>query len=214
MGSAGLFWNVGSQRQTVWVLVDRSLSAGTRGEARLAAVLRELSQSLHEDDLIGVISFSDTPQLEAEPQSARRFNPDFALSPMKPSEETYLAPALAFARHARHLARRPPRVCDQRRPRHQPQLRRRPSKGGARGGREGVHAGGGFRPAAGGCIGRFCRARGRQRAHATRGRSRGVFHGAPEHQAYADRGPQTGRGQGAERGSKPARPCACSTSRR
>ncbi len=107
MGSAGLFWNVGSQRQTVWVLVDRSLSAGTRGEARLAAVLRELSQSLHEDDLIGVISFSDTPQLEAEPQSARRFNPDFALSPMKPSEETYLAPALAFARQRTPLGTSP-----------------------------------------------------------------------------------------------------------
>lgn len=98
LGAAGLYWNVGSKRQTVWVLVDRSLSAGTRGEARLAGVLRELSQSLAEDDLIGVVSFSDVPQLEAEPQPARRFNPDFALAPMKPSEETYLSPALAFAR--------------------------------------------------------------------------------------------------------------------
>lgn len=98
LGAAGLFWNVGSKRQTVWVLVDRSLSAGTRGEARLAEVLRELSQGLSEDDYIGVISFSDMPQLEAEPQAARRINPELALSPMKPSEETYLAPALAFAR--------------------------------------------------------------------------------------------------------------------
>jgi hypothetical protein len=107
LGAAGLFWNVGSRRQTVWILVDRSLSAGTRGEAKLAGVLRELSQSLSEDDLIGVISFSDVPQLEAEPQPARRFNPDFALAPMKPSEETYLSPALAFARQRTPLGTSP-----------------------------------------------------------------------------------------------------------
>ncbi len=98
VGAAGLFWNVGSRRQTVWVLVDRSLSVGVNGEAKLAAVLRELSSSLSEEDLIGVISFSDSPQLESEPQPARRINPDMALAPMKPSEETFLAPALAFAR--------------------------------------------------------------------------------------------------------------------
>lgn len=97
-GAAGVFLEIGSRRQTVWVLVDRSLSAGTRAEALLPQTLRKLSETLGEDDLIGIISFSDSPQLEAPPQNARRFNPDFALSPLRPSEETYLAPALAFAR--------------------------------------------------------------------------------------------------------------------
>lgn len=97
-GAAGLYWNVGSRRQTVWVLVDRSLSAGNRAEVRLPAVLRDLAASLGEDDLIGVVSFSDVPQLEAMPQEARRINPDLSLAPMKPSEETFLASALSFAR--------------------------------------------------------------------------------------------------------------------
>jgi len=95
--SAGLFWRVQGERRTVWVLVDRSLSAGEAAERRLPSALRDLAASLGEEDYLGVIGFSDGASILLPPQPARNVNADMRLPPAEVSDETWLAAALELA---------------------------------------------------------------------------------------------------------------------
>lgn len=95
--AAGLFWQVNSDRRTVWVLVDRSLSAGSSAERKLPAVLQDLSNSLSEDDYVGVILFDESASILVKPTPARELRDDYELPDWNPSDETYVAPALELA---------------------------------------------------------------------------------------------------------------------
>lgn len=95
--AAGMTWRVQGDRRTVWVLVDRSLSAGDAAERRLPATLRDLAASLGENDYLGVIGFSDNARILLPPQPARNVNADLRLPPADVSDETWLASALELA---------------------------------------------------------------------------------------------------------------------
>ncbi|MCA8911366.1 MAG: VWA domain-containing protein, partial [Planctomycetes bacterium] len=95
--AAGLFWQVNSDHRTVWVLVDRSLSAGKSAEKRLPAVLQDLSNSLTPDDYVGVILFDETATVLVKPTPARELRDQYELPDWNPSDETYVAPALELA---------------------------------------------------------------------------------------------------------------------
>lgn len=97
LAAAGLHLQVRGSRRTVWVLVDRSLSAGDAAERRLPSVLRDLASSLGEDDYLGVIGFSDTARILLPAQPARIVNADLRLPPAEVSDETWLAAALELA---------------------------------------------------------------------------------------------------------------------
>lgn len=95
--AAGLFWQVQSDRRTVWVLVDRSLSAGTSAERLLPTVLQDLSNSLSPDDYVGVILFDEDATVLVKPTPARELRTEYELPAWDPSDETYVAPALELA---------------------------------------------------------------------------------------------------------------------
>lgn len=95
--AAGLFWQVSSDQRTVWVLVDRSLSAGTGGERALGAVLQDLSNSLPAQDYVGVILFDETAGVLVKPVPARELRPEYALPEWQPTDETWIGPALELA---------------------------------------------------------------------------------------------------------------------
>ncbi|MBX3473809.1 MAG: VWA domain-containing protein [Planctomycetes bacterium] len=97
VAAAGLHWQARGDRRTVWVLVDRSLSAGDAAERKLPAVLRDLAASLGENDYVGVIGFSDTAQILMQPQPARGVNADLRLPRVEAADETWLASALELA---------------------------------------------------------------------------------------------------------------------
>lgn len=95
--AAGLFWDVGSDQRTVWVLVDRSLSVGSAGERLLPTVLQDLKNSLPEEDHVGVILFDESPTLLLKPTPVGELRDDYELPDWNPSDETWLAPALELA---------------------------------------------------------------------------------------------------------------------
>jgi Ca-activated chloride channel homolog len=95
--AAGLFWEVESERRTVWVLVDRSLSVGASGERLLPTVLQDLSNSLDPDDYVGVILFDESPTMLLRPTPVRELRDSYELPPWNPSDETYIGPALELA---------------------------------------------------------------------------------------------------------------------
>ncbi|MBZ0136652.1 MAG: VWA domain-containing protein [Planctomycetes bacterium] len=95
--AAGLFWEIGSDRRTVWVLVDRSLSVGAGGERLLPTVLQDLANSLPDDDYVGVILFDESPTLLVKPTPARELRDNYELPDWNPTDETWLAPALELA---------------------------------------------------------------------------------------------------------------------
>jgi Ca-activated chloride channel homolog len=95
--AAGLFWEVESERRTVWVLVDRSLSVGSAGERLLPTVLQDLSNSLDPDDYVGVILFDESPTLLVKPTPARELRAEYELPSWNPSDETYVGQALELA---------------------------------------------------------------------------------------------------------------------
>ncbi len=97
LAASGLNWRVRGDRRTVWVLVDRSLSAGEGAERKLPAALRELAASLSEQDYLGVIGFSDKAEILLPPQPAHGINADLRLPPAEVSDETWLAGALELA---------------------------------------------------------------------------------------------------------------------
>ncbi|MCC6463931.1 MAG: VWA domain-containing protein [Planctomycetes bacterium] len=90
-------WRQGSERRTVWVLLDRSLSVGAAAERELPRILRELSTSLAEDDYIGVIGFHDSASVLMAPTPARLVNSELSLPASQPADETWLAAALELA---------------------------------------------------------------------------------------------------------------------
>lgn len=94
---AGLFWQVPSDQRTVWVLVDRSLSAGTGGERALGAVLQDLSNSLPAEDFVGVILFDETAGVLVKPVPVRELRPAYELPEWQPTDETWIGPALEIA---------------------------------------------------------------------------------------------------------------------
>src|SRR5690606_16756131 len=93
----GLFWQVSSERRTVWVLVDRSLSVGTAGERMLGTVLQDLSNSLPAEDYVGVILFDESASVLLKPVPARELRRDYELPDWEPSDETWIGPALELA---------------------------------------------------------------------------------------------------------------------
>ena len=95
--AAGLFWEVESERRTVWVLVDRSLSVGTAGEKLLPTVLQDLANSLDPDDYVGVILFDESATMVVRPTPARELRSDYELPSWDPSDETYIGNALELA---------------------------------------------------------------------------------------------------------------------
>ncbi|MCG3184796.1 MAG: hypothetical protein ICCCNLDF_02926 [Planctomycetes bacterium] len=95
--AAGLFWQVSSERRTVWVLVDRSLSVGTAGERMLGTVLQDLSNSLPAEDYVGVILFDESASVLLKPVPARELRRDYELPDWEPSDETWIGPALELA---------------------------------------------------------------------------------------------------------------------
>ncbi|MCB9894117.1 MAG: VWA domain-containing protein [Planctomycetes bacterium] len=95
--AAGLFWQVSSERRTVWVLVDRSLSVGTAGERMLPAVLEDLAGSLPAEDYVGVILFDETATVLVKPVPAGELRTDYELPQWDPSDETYIGNALELA---------------------------------------------------------------------------------------------------------------------
>lgn len=97
LAAAGVFWRAQGEGRTVWVLVDRSLSVGESAEARLSAVLRDLSTSLGPQDYIGVIGFSDNAEVLLPPQPARLVNADLRLQRGESADETWLQGALELA---------------------------------------------------------------------------------------------------------------------
>lgn len=98
--SAGIAWNEPSDRRTVWVVVDRSLSAGPAAEKRLQGVLEELKNSIGPGDYVGVIGFSDRASIILSPTAAADIEPALALPANEPSDETWLANALELASRA------------------------------------------------------------------------------------------------------------------
>jgi Ca-activated chloride channel family protein len=95
--AAGLFWEVESDRRTVWVLVDRSLSVGTAGERLLPTVLQDLSNSLDPDDYVGIILFDEAPTMLLKPTPVGELRESYELPTWNPSDETYIGPALELA---------------------------------------------------------------------------------------------------------------------
>lgn len=95
--AAGLFWQVSSDRRTVWVVVDRSLSVGNAGERLLPTVLQDLRNSLPAEDHVGVILFDEAPTLLVKPTPVRDLRDQYELPEWTPTDETWLAPALELA---------------------------------------------------------------------------------------------------------------------
>jgi uncharacterized membrane protein len=98
--AAQVAWNEPSGRRTVWVLVDRSLSAGNAPERRLSGVLEELRNSLNPDDMVGVIGFSDRAEILLPPTAPSQLDASFVPPPANPSDETWLSAALELASRA------------------------------------------------------------------------------------------------------------------
>lgn len=97
LAATGLTWRQGSERRTVWVLLDRSLSVGNASDRELPRILRELSASLSEDDYIGVIGYHDSASVLLAPTPARLVNTEISLPASQPADETWLAAALELA---------------------------------------------------------------------------------------------------------------------
>lgn len=97
LAACGLFWEVSSERRTVWVLVDRSLSAGETGERRLPTVLQELRNSLPGDDHVGVIVFDENATVALRPTRVSELRDEIELPPWEPTDETYAGTALELA---------------------------------------------------------------------------------------------------------------------
>lgn len=95
--AAGMFWDVGSDQRTVWVLVDRSLSVGSSGERLLPTVLQDLKNSLPPEDHVGVILFDESSTLLVKPTPVDELRDDYELPDWTPSDETWIAPALELA---------------------------------------------------------------------------------------------------------------------
>jgi Ca-activated chloride channel homolog len=95
--AAGLYWESASERRTVWIVVDRSLSVGSGGEKLLPVVLEDLAGSLPDDDYVGIILFDESPTILLSPTPARELRTDYILPDWTPSDETWLSPALELA---------------------------------------------------------------------------------------------------------------------
>ncbi|MBX3460887.1 MAG: VWA domain-containing protein [Planctomycetes bacterium] len=97
VAAAGVSWHSPAERRTIWVLLDRSLSAGTAADRQLAGILEELRHSASPGDYIGVIGFGDRAGILLPPTAAAVLDPAMALPEPAPGDETWLAGALDLA---------------------------------------------------------------------------------------------------------------------
>ncbi len=95
--AAEVAWQQAGSGRTIWVLVDRSLSAGDNAERRLQGVLEELAHSIPEGDYVGVIGYGGRAELTLSPTPAAQLDPSLKLPPSMPSDETLLGAALELA---------------------------------------------------------------------------------------------------------------------
>jgi Ca-activated chloride channel homolog len=94
---SGVYGTRPSEARTVWVLVDRSLSAGEGPERIMRDVLADLRGTLGPRDFAGVIGFAGTPEVLLPVTPAAAISTDFLLPPPRDADQTRIALALELA---------------------------------------------------------------------------------------------------------------------